>query len=243
TMENALKDNLAAFQHVFETYGRKVDLVVVKQTGTDEASQRADAVTVLAEKPFAVFVASASASYPVFEGEIAKAKVPVFGAGASLEATQSQAPYRWGQADVNAAAMNVSEFVGKQLVGKEAEYAGDDATKKATRKFGVIYNNTQIDEKLLMATAKKYGLTFDPQAIVSYDAPTGVDSALVQQVAPTTVAKMKQLGVTTLILLADGPMISALTTQATSQGWHPEWITSGFGYAELAFFGRGYDQD
>ena len=48
------------FKHSYETWGRKVDLVFVKATGADEASQRADAVAVAAMKPFAVYDVSMS---------------------------------------------------------------------------------------------------------------------------------------------------------------------------------------
>ena len=116
-------------------------------------------------------------------------------------------------------------------------------TQAEPRKFGVIYNNTQIDETLFNSTAKKYGVKFDPGAVISYDAPSGVDTALAQQVAPTAISKLKELGVTSIILLTESTMVTALTNQATSQDFHPEWVMSGFGYAELAFTARNYDQD
>ena len=57
TVTDVLNDGLAAYEHVFGgayTYGRDIELEFVTSTGDDEAAQRADAVTVRAEKPFVV---------------------------------------------------------------------------------------------------------------------------------------------------------------------------------------------
>jgi hypothetical protein len=49
--EHRVTDWNEVFKHSYETWGRKVDLVFVKATGADEASQRAGAVAVAAMKP------------------------------------------------------------------------------------------------------------------------------------------------------------------------------------------------
>ena len=67
-------------------------------SGDDEAAQRADAVAVKAKKPFVV-LDSTSSSLPVFDTEIAAAKIPVFSLNATIDETLKQAPYRWGQTD------------------------------------------------------------------------------------------------------------------------------------------------
>ena len=243
TVQAALADALPAYAHVFETYGRTVDLEYVTSSGDDETAQRADAVTVLAKKPFAVFDADMT-SHPVFETQIAAAKVPVFGSGGSLTATQKQAPYRWGQADINAAALNVAEFAGKQLAGKKAQYAGDAALRNQTRNLGVVYSNTVIDTGLFSGALKKYGAKIDPGNYITYTASGAVtgDPSVAQEQAPTAITKLKAAGVTTIIVLADSAMITALTRQATAQDYHPEWIISAYNYSDLALIARGYDQ-
>ena len=45
--------------------------------------------------------------------------------------------------------MNAAEFIGKQLAGKKAEYAGDTAMHNQTRKFGVVVRRPVIDIDLL----------------------------------------------------------------------------------------------
>ena len=127
TVTNAFKDTFAAFEHqAHQTYGRKINLVFVTSSGDDETAQRADAVSVKAKKPFAV-IDGTYTSEPVFGTDLAAAKIPVFANTTSLEATLKQAPYRWAQTDINAGAMNAAEFMGKQLAGKKAQYAGDSS--------------------------------------------------------------------------------------------------------------------
>ena len=156
TVPNALKDALTAFQAFLQTYGRKVQLDFATSTGDDETAQRADAVTVKTMKPFAVVDATYT-PHDAFEADIAAAKIPVFGSAAALGSMEKQAPYRWGQADANAGALNVAEFVGKQLAGKKAQYAGDDSMKTQTRKVGMVFSDTVIDQSLFNKTLAKYG--------------------------------------------------------------------------------------
>ena len=54
---------------------------------------------------------------------------------------------------------------------------------------------------------------------------------------------MKNAGVTTVILWSDVAMNHALTKQATSQDWHPEWFVTGALFQDLGLFARGYHQD
>jgi hypothetical protein len=244
TVTAAFKDTFAAFQPAHNTYGRTFDLQFVTSSGDDEASQRADAVTVKGMKPFAA-IDGTYTSEPVFATELAAAKIPVLQNTTSLESTLKQAPYRWGQTDVNAGAINAAEFVGKQLVGKKAVYAGDAAMHSQTRKFGLVYADPVTYLPEFNKAAAKYGVKFAPGASISYaaiDNPFGDPAAAAQQ-APTIIAKFKSLGVTSILLLADSGMVGALTKAATSNDYHPEWIIGAFNYSDLGFFARQYDQD
>ena len=80
TVTDVLKDGLAPYDHVFGgtyTYGRDIELDFVTSSGDDEPSQRADAVTVKAMKPFVV-LDNSPAALDVFDETIAAAKIPVF---------------------------------------------------------------------------------------------------------------------------------------------------------------------
>jgi len=244
SVQNALSDALPAFAHVYESYGRKVDLQYVTSSGDDESAQRADAVTVIGMKPFAVFDAN-NTGHPFFEAAVAADKIPVFGNGATFDATQKQTPYRWGQSDVQSSALNVAEFAGKQLAGNKAQYAGDSALHDKTRVLGVVHPDGVIDVNLFNKTLAKYGAKIAPDATVTYPASTSTtgDPTVAQQQAPLAVTKLKAAGVTTIILLTDSAFTKALLDQATKQDYHPEWVISGFQNQEFFFTARGYDQD
>jgi hypothetical protein len=142
--EDAVHDVLLSYLPWFETWGRDIEVKFLISSGDDEAAQRADAVAAKAEKPFAVMHFNV-AGLDVFEAEMANAKVLSWGYGTTAPKALSQAPYRWGQSDAQAGAINTAEVVGKQLVGKKAEYAGSDEIKDQTRKFGAVFIPNLID--------------------------------------------------------------------------------------------------
>ena len=126
----------AVYAQAFETWGRKVEYNFVLGSGADETSQRADAVEVAAMKPFAVFDAAIqggnqSTGGLVFENDLVAKGVPlVLGTGGA----PPQSPKEMSRG----VARNAAEFAGKSLVGKKAEYGGDDV-KGTTRSFGILY--------------------------------------------------------------------------------------------------------
>jgi len=159
TVQDVFSDGLAGYEHAFGktyTYGRDVDLQFVTSTGDDEAAQRADAITVKEMKPFTVLDA-ATTDLAIFDTEMVRAKIPVFSLYVGVAATLEQAPYRWGQQDPVAGSMNAAEFIGKQLVGKKAQYAGDAAMHDKTRVFGLVRSEV-IDTDFFNQAAKKYGV-------------------------------------------------------------------------------------
>jgi hypothetical protein len=247
TVPDALSDALEAYEHAFGgtyTYGRDIDLEFVVSSGDDEAAQRADAVTVKAKKPFVV-VDSTASSLPVFDTEIAAAKIPVFSLNATIDETLKQAPYRWGQTDPAAGTLNGAEFIGKQLVGKKAEYAGDPAMHDQTRKFGLVQSDV-FDIDYFTDTLAKYDGKIAPGATITYRGTTSTlgDPTIAQEQAPVAITKLKTAGVTTVVLLADSAMVNALTTQATAQDYRPEWVYSGTQNIDLPLLARGYaDQE
>ena len=246
TVPNALADALAAYEHAFGSYmyGRTVELDVVTSTGDDEAAQRADAVAVKAKKPFVV-IDGGYTGLPVFDTEIAKAKTPIFSQGTTVTESLKQAPYRWGQTDSLAGAINVAEFAGKQLAGKKAEYAGDPAMHNTTRKLGMVYADTLLDTNLFDKALTKYGADIAPGVRIAYPgnaSPLG-DPTVAQEQAPTAITKLKAAGVTSVLVVADSAMTGALTKQATAQDYHPEWIISASQFSDVPFLARSYDQD
>ena len=244
TVSDALSDTLAAYVHAFGgtyTAGRDIQMEYVTSSGDDEASQRADAVAVLDKKPFIVLDVAGALS--AFDSQIANSKVVVFSLYTTVEASLKQAPYRWGQQDNSAAMINGAEFVGKQVAGKKAEYAGDASMHDKTRKLGVVVSST-LDPKYFTDTLAKYKVKIGPDATFTYtgSASSTGDPAVAQQQAPVAISKLKGAGVTTVLLLADPAMVTAMTSQATAQDYHPEWVYLGSGNIDFPLLARTYDQ-
>ena len=84
---DAVIDENAIAAQFWETWGRTVEYEFVQASGTDETAERADAVSVIAKKPFAVFDTATFAQGgggDVFARQVQAAKiqmVPTAGVG------------------------------------------------------------------------------------------------------------------------------------------------------------------
>jgi hypothetical protein len=235
------QDAVALLEHFYETYGRKIDLVQVRASGTDETSQRADAVKIAAMKPFIV-VDNPAAGGDVFDAAIAREKIISLGWNVTPEVGEAQAPYRWGnQPDDYAAQLVVAQALSKLAKGK-AQYAGDTSMQSENRKIGVLHPDS-IDYSLFKNTLKKAGVTLAADLEYPYVVSGNFSDATKYQDQLTTfISKLKSAGVTTVALFADNNLVAPLTKAATGQDYSPEWFLTGFHYQDLDIFGRSFDQ-
>ncbi len=236
TYENAIHDYVLSVMKFYETWGRDFEVNYFTSTGEDETAQRADVVAIKAMKPFAVFEVTVK-GLDILEQELAKAKIPVMGFATTAKKANAQAPYRWGLSDAQSSALNSAEVIGKQLVGKKAEYGGGDM-KGQTRKFGVVYIDTLVDYPQFKSFFKKYGGTVASENAYKASGSTFGDATVSNEVAPTMVTRMKAAGVTTVILLSDHSMNGALMKEATKQEWYPEWFFTGSVYSDIGILVR-----
>jgi hypothetical protein len=241
---DAVHDTHAAASHALESYGRTVEFTYLTRTGNDEAAQRADAVTATARKPFAVLDLAGAET---FCSEVAARKTIAICATGTNKAMDAQQPYRYSTyIDYWANEIGTAELIGKGLEGKPARWAGDSELQGTTRKFGVIYQNGQtgIDEELWKSSLSKYKapsmaveLPYDPGTAD----PTG-NGSLAQEQAPTMISKLKDAGVTTVVLFTDLSMNAALMNQANQQEYKPEWLQTGFLFSEIGAIGQLMNQ-
>jgi hypothetical protein len=241
-ISDAFVDTVAAYEHAYETWGRDVELEFVESTGNDEAAQRSDALKVKQLKPFALIDATVI-GLDVVEASVAQDGIMVNGYAGSTEKALKQAPYRWGQADSQASAINAAEFAGKQLVGKRAQWAGDESFRSKPRAFAAIYTQGVIDIDQFDEEFSKYeGRSVQNFPYTSNGSPLG-DPQAAQDAAPLIVQKMKSLGVTSVVMFTDIGMTTAVLQVATRQDYRPEWIITGNQFQDVVFLARNYDQD
>ncbi len=232
-------DSAKIFQRFYQTWGRQVDLVRFVRSGTDEASERADAVQVAAMKPFAVL---SEFSGKVFLSELARRKIVVWGYQGDKELTRAHAPYWYGMAvDVDSGMLQIAEFLGKGVVGRPAKWAGDEAMRTKTRKFGVVLPNT-VDAKVFTDGLARYGVN---ALVIKYDysKAAGItgDPSSYQQEAPVIISRLKDANVSTVVAFTDLLLTGSLTKQATAQAYNPEWVVTAFQFQDVDLFGRAYD--
>lgn len=238
---------LEMFGDVYETYGRTLDIEVVRASGVpaDVTAALADAQTIIEKEPFAVVGGPAEADG--YWQEIADAGIVCVGGCTLAEGWDNiveRAPYVWPtgiapeQSDIH-----LAEFMGKQLVGGPAEFAGDEEMQSTDRVFGWIQAETQTGEyadrnaKFDRVFSEEYGGEIAARSTYLYD------PAAAQETATTVIARMRDAGVTTVVLSTD-PLIPAnITQEATKQQYFPEWIVGPSVLADTNIFGRSYDQE
>jgi hypothetical protein len=241
-LAKTIRDWLAIYETYFETYGRKVDLVVYTATGVanDDVAARADATQIAEQyEPFAVIGGPILSS--AFGDALVSRKVLCVDCMPDQrnDYAEAHAPYlaSW-HIGPDEADLHVAEYIAEQLAGRKAEHAGDRALRGRERSFGIVYlSNGQdaADLQPLEGALADQGVTLD-QA-VAYASPVDL-----QRDAPSLIARLKSAGVTSVLFAGDPIAPAPLTRAATSQGYFPEWVLVGAGYTDSTIFARTYDQ-
>jgi hypothetical protein len=232
------------FEHFYNFYGRKLDIVYFPGTGSpmDEVTARADANAIADMHPFAVM--SGPNQTPVWSDTLAARKVMCVG-NCSLAVPQrtveENSQYLYGVGPTpEQAGLLTAKFVTSQLKGKNAVYGGD-AVKDKPRVFGVTHYDT-IDGQQKEAFATLKSALNKGGVKIAADLPFQLDLARGQENARTMIAKLKDAGVTTVIYTGDPLTPGNLTKEATAQNYFPEWVIGSNVLVDIAVFGRTYDQ-
>ncbi len=158
-------DYINLFADVYETYGRTVRVETIEASGgpDDATAAQADALRAIELEPFAVVGAPTTDAWAQ---ELADAGIvcAVCGSTENAEKVAENAPYWWPTGmNPQQADAHLVEMVGKQLVGKPAEFAGDEAMQSEERVFGWIQAETETDEY------KERNDAFEEQLAEEYD--------------------------------------------------------------------------
>jgi hypothetical protein len=234
---------LPLFQQYYETYGRTVELVVYRATGgaIDEVAARAAAAEIAEDiKPFAVWGGPVLTS--AFSDELAARGILNLGGGGgnTPEYLEANDPYLisigMGPWQVR---QHLAEYIGKRLSGKPAEHAGDPVLAAQQRRFGLVYFDGGAASVLVAdELATQLGGYGEELAVVaSYRNPLDVSAE-----APGIIARLKDAGVTSVLLTGDPLTPATFTRVATDQGYFPEWIVTGSPLSDTTVFARTYDQ-
>jgi hypothetical protein len=237
----------------YELYGRKIEIEEYVSQFSNNTSEllggnREEAcqdATQIVEEVGAFGVIGDAGQSGVFAECAAERGLMVFNGGAyySEEWYQDQHPYVWANTmDCERVSAHVAEYIGKRLLDKPAKFAGDPELADKPRKFGTYVPENEQYSKCVDITEDivrdEYGGT-GSQVIVRYQ----LDISRFAEQAARAVVQFKAEGVTTVTIAADPISAAALTTAASEQDYHPEWLIIGTAFTDLNSFGRGYDQD
>ena len=179
--QQTANDMLGMFEQFYEFYGRTIELEFYESTGlaNDEVTARADAVRIAEDfEPFVVLGGPALTS--AFADELTARDVMCIGCtpGQPPEWYAERDPYVYGLAISAAQARaHATEFISKQLVGGNADFAGDEGFQAAPRVFGHVWISSS-PESPVIASAFEADLTEGGATIVEslpYDARSGHD--------------------------------------------------------------------
>ena len=245
-IEATYPDWQAALTQNFQLWGRALEFEFFHPSGAGEAEQRADALTVIAMKPFGVVCNGGTAGGGrIFGLAVAQAKIMAFNCGGTNSDAVAQAPYVWlGGFDSDASAVNGAEVLGKMFVGKPAEYSGNAADKTKTRVVGVIKPQTGLSYDAFPKLLKQYGgKNGVVKSEVTYAVPIDTSAILTsnQAEAPTLTPKLKDEGVTTVVAFSSAQMTRLMMEAATKHDWYPEWFFPGFGAQDIEVTARSND--
>jgi hypothetical protein len=234
----------------YETYGREVQLITFDGTGESDSDEvaRADAVTIATQiKPFVV-VHLSSAAGKAFSGELAaRGVVCVCTTSNSREYYKETAPYVYSiLPTLEEYYENIAEYWGKRLKGTPAKWAGTNVrVSNDERKFGLIYLEGAGDvidpdgkrgREYFEGLLSQQGMKLEKAVAYTFDIQQQ------QQQSTNIIGQMVAAGVNVITCVCDPLYPIFLTSEATRQGYNPEWFISGTALTDTTFFGRTYDQ-
>jgi hypothetical protein len=237
-------DYLNMFADVLGTYGRKLRVEVVKASGgpSDATAAQADAQRVVDMGAFAAI--DGPGQTPAWQQALVDNEIVCMCGTTEVQPKViASAPYLWPSGPTpEQFDAHFLELVGKQLAGKNAEFAGDEAMQSEPRVFGYVQAETETGEYQERVDAFAQNLKDEYDAEIAATSTYLFDPNNAGQIAETVIARMKQAGVTTILFSGDPLIPKQITEEATKQEYFPEWVVGPSVLADTTIFGRTFDQ-
>lgn len=236
-VEQTYRGLAEVFQDYYETYGRTVELEFVEASGSmlDPVAARADAVRAAELDPFAVLGGPLLAS--TWTEELHARDIICLACPGISDPEPTAFGIQPSQGQIRA---HVVSYVSAKLKGGTAEFAGEGSQGK-DRVFGLLsLAQSDADER----TVDRYVEQFADEGVDIAEAATfPLDPGRAAELATGIIAKMKDAGVTTVVVRADPITLPAFTREATKQNWFPEWVIGGYQFTDTSTFARTFDQE
>lgn len=179
----------------------------------------------------------------VFAECAAERKLMTFGAAPYYPERWYKArhPYAWGGVmECERISYQLSEYIGKRLVGRNAKFAGSPVFQNQKRKFAIYVPDndeyqycTNITKKILR---EKFNQPDGPQFNYALDVSRFPDQA------SQAIVQFNAAQATTVVLACDPISAIFLTQNASKQGYFPEWLQIGTALNDVDNAARLFDQ-
>ena len=237
------------YNHVYETYGRHVNLIPFTASGADgdPVVAHADAVTV-AQQLHAFASINGPGTTSAYEEELARLHVFCMACGdSSLHGEiQRNAPYQWANLPTADTSLNETiDYLVAKLNGKDAIWAGDPSLHTQKRTFIIVSETSEPPApgfaQLTAVVTKK--LTAGHARMASTpDLTYTLNLTTLPTQAATLAEKLKASGATSVVFAGDPIMPIYLTKACAAIGYSPEWIITGIVLTDTSTLARYYDQ-
>jgi hypothetical protein len=237
------------YNHVYELYGRHVNLIPFTASGADgdPVVAHADAVTV-AQQLHAFASINGPGTTSAYEEELARLHVFCMACGdSSLHGEiQRNAPYQWANLPTADTSLNETiDYLVAKLNGKHAVWAGDPTLRTQRRTFIIVSETSEPPAPgFAQLTAELTKKLRDGHATMSStpDLTYTLNLTTLPTQAATLAEKLKSSGATSVVFAGDPIMPIYLTKACATIGYSPEWIITGIVLTDTSTLARYYDQ-
>jgi hypothetical protein len=226
---------LEMFNDIYQTYGRTVEPVFIQGSGlvNDAEAGRADAIRAADEGVFAAL--GGPALNAGWSEELNARGIVCIGCFPIPEPEPNIFTVTMSQDQIN---IQLAEYIAVRLAGSPAQHAGEDLQSEE-RVFGHLWLNSSPDSA--------------PNAQQFADELSGRDVELAESIefdiqraseqAAGIITRLKDAGVTSVVIQGDPSTPAYFTEAATQQDYFPEWIIGGSALMDTTAFARSYDQE
>ncbi|HEY2831641.1 MAG TPA: hypothetical protein VGJ14_04395 [Sporichthyaceae bacterium] len=243
-VRRTIQDYATYFSQNFQMYGRKLDLqewhgkgsVFNEFVGAGQDAAQADAIHTAKElKAFA----DISAFTQPYNDALARQGVVAIGAPyMSRQWFAAHQPYSWSPfPDCTTLSEIVAEYLNKRVFGYPADHAGPGLAGQP-RKLGIITPDNPEYQQCLNTAMKDINAAGNKAQRYSYT----LDLARFSDQANNIAAKLKQDGITTVVLLCDPLFPLLVTNRMSQQQYYPEYVVTGTVLTDSDEFGQLYDE-
>lgn len=234
------------FNKHFQFYGRHLQFEFYKGQGSQtnellgggQQEAGADALHVASDlKAFA----DMSATTEPYGDALSRQKVVNFGEPyLSGKWFAQRAPYAWSVAtDCTQVSDASAEIAVKQMLGKDAKFAGSPQFKQSKRKLAILApDNPWYQDCVNNAQSIFKAAGFGKQEAIPYQ----LNLSTLSSQAASIVSKLKADGVTTVACGCDPIFPVYLTQKADEQNYFPEWSVIGVALTDQDIVGQLFDQ-